>query len=77
MKLLIVEDDQATLDYIIKGFREDGHAADAATNGPDGLYLATTGSYDIANPSVVPEPATIGLVGIAGLGLFFARRRRI
>lgn len=42
-----------------------------------GTTGATTGSYDIANPSVVPEPATIGLVGIAGLGLFFARRRRI
>ncbi len=47
MKLLIVEDDQSTLDYIVKGFHELGHTADTASTGPDGLYLATTGVYDI------------------------------
>lgn len=37
----------------------------------------TTGSYDLSNPSlvVVPEPATMGLLGIFGGGLMFFRRR--
>lgn len=38
---------------------------------------ATSGSYSLSNPSLIPEPATIGLLGIAGLGLFITRRRRI
>ncbi len=29
----------------------------------------------IANAIVIPEPATIGLMGIAGLGMFLARRK--
>lgn len=39
----------------------------------------TTGSYDLSNPSlvVVPEPATIGLMGIAGLCMFARRRMKI
>ena len=47
MKLLIIEDDATTLDYIVKGFHEKGHSSDSASTGPDGLYLATTGAYDV------------------------------
>ena len=47
MKLLIIEDDATTLDYIVKGFHEKGHSTDSASTGPDGLYLATTGAYDV------------------------------
>lgn len=47
MKILIVEDDQTTQAYIKKGFQEQGFAVDIAETGPDGLYLATTGSYDL------------------------------
>ncbi|MDF7825020.1 PEP-CTERM sorting domain-containing protein, partial [Pontiellaceae bacterium B12227] len=28
-----------------------------------------------ANVTVIPEPATLGLLGIAGLGMFLARRK--
>lgn len=47
MKLLVLEDDSATSDYIQKGFQESGAIVDVASNGPDGLFLATTENYDI------------------------------
>lgn len=47
MKLLLVEDDKTTLEYIQKGFQEEGFSVDVADNGPDGLYFATTGEYDL------------------------------
>ncbi|MBS0455962.1 MAG: response regulator transcription factor [Proteobacteria bacterium] len=46
MRILIVEDDPHTLAHIAKGLSEDGHNVDQADNGRDGLFLATTESYD-------------------------------
>lgn len=46
MKLLLVEDDQPTADYLRQGLRELGHACDHAPTGLDGLTAALTGSYD-------------------------------
>lgn len=47
MKLLVIEDDATTRDYIQKGFQETGTIVDTADNGPDGLFLATSEEYDI------------------------------
>jgi len=47
MKLLLVEDDAETAAFTVRGFREQGHAIDYATNGRDGLYLATESGYDV------------------------------
>ena len=47
MKILIVEDDVEVSDYIAKGLKEAGHITDQAFDGKDGLFLATTESYDI------------------------------
>ena len=47
MRLLVIEDDAATADYVAKGFREDGHVVDVARNGRDGLFLAMTEPYDV------------------------------
>ena len=47
MKLLVIEDDKTTLEYIKKGFVEQGNAVDTAENGPDGLFFATSNSYDL------------------------------
>jgi two-component system OmpR family response regulator len=47
MKLLVIEDDKTTLEYIKKGFAEQGHIVDTAENGPDGLFFATSNSYDL------------------------------
>lgn len=47
MRILLIEDDQSVADFIVRGFREAGHAVDHADNGKDGLFLATTESYDV------------------------------
>lgn len=47
MRLLLIEDDQRTADYIKRGAMEDGHVVDHASNGRDGLFLATGETYDV------------------------------
>jgi len=47
MRLLIIEDDKDVLAYIKKGMAEAGHNTDEATNGKDGLFMATTEDYDV------------------------------
>ena len=45
MKILIVEDEVKTGDYLKKGLQEAGFGVDLARNGTDGLHLATSGEY--------------------------------
>ncbi len=45
MRVLIIEDDEATAAYIQKGLIEAGHTVDIATNGDDGLALAANEEY--------------------------------
>jgi len=47
VKILLVEDDRQTADYIAKGLREHGHVVDKTDNGRDGLYMATGEAYDV------------------------------
>jgi len=47
MKILIVEDEQKTGDYLKQGLSESGFVADLARDGIDGLHLALTGDYDL------------------------------
>ena len=47
MKILIVEDEPKTGEYLVKGLSEAGFVVDLARSGRDGLHLATTGDYDI------------------------------
>ncbi|NMH66195.1 response regulator transcription factor [Shewanella salipaludis] len=47
MKVLLVEDDKTTIDYIAKGFLEQGHSIDTASDGHQGLLLATGGHYEL------------------------------
>jgi two-component system copper resistance phosphate regulon response regulator CusR len=47
MKILIVEDEQKTGDYLKQGLSEAGFVADLARDGVDGLHLALTGDYDL------------------------------
>ena len=40
MRLLIIEDDRESADYLVKAFREVGYVADLAGDGEEGLALA-------------------------------------
>ena len=46
MRILIIEDEVRLSNIIKKGFTEDGFAVDQAFDGEEGLYLATSESYD-------------------------------
>ena len=47
MKILLIEDDSGTADYIVGGLTEEGHVVDHAADGHDGLFLATDEPYDL------------------------------
>ncbi len=47
MRLLIIEDDRESADYLVKAFREVGYVADLASDGEEGLSLADSGDYDV------------------------------
>jgi len=46
MRVLIVEDDEDAVRYMIKGLKEAGIAVDHAADGAEGFALATDGRYD-------------------------------
>ncbi|MDP1635116.1 MAG: heavy metal response regulator transcription factor [Gallionellaceae bacterium] len=47
MKILIVEDEQKTGDYLRQGLSEAGFVADLARDGADGVHAALTDDYDL------------------------------
>ena len=47
MKILIIEDDTQTRDYVSTGLKEAGHTVDSARDGYEGLLLAKDGGYDL------------------------------
>ena len=47
MRVLVVEDDKDVAHYIVKGLNEAGHTTDHASEGKQGLFLATTEQYDV------------------------------
>jgi two-component system OmpR family response regulator len=47
MNLLVIEDDDETGQFIKNGLVQAGHKVDLTDNGQDGLYLATTGDFDL------------------------------
>ncbi len=61
MKILIIEDEVKTIDYLKRGLTEQGYSVDAATDGPDGLHLASTGDYD----AIILDIMLPGLDGIS------------
>jgi two-component system, OmpR family, response regulator len=46
MRILIIEDDRETADYLRKGLAENGHVVDHAPTGPQGLAMALESIYD-------------------------------
>jgi two-component system, OmpR family, response regulator len=47
MKILIIEDDNETRDYVSAGLKEAGHSVDSARDGYEGLLLAKEGKHDL------------------------------
>src|SRR5690349_21400375 len=47
MRLLVVEDERKTGEYLKKGLAESGFNVDWAQSGLDGRHLATTEQYDL------------------------------
>ena len=68
MRVLVIEDDAEVAGYIVKGLSESGHVADRAANGKDGLFMATSESYD----AVIVDRM---LPGLEGLQVVEAMRR--
>ncbi|APG27573.1 DNA-binding response regulator [Syntrophotalea acetylenivorans] len=48
MRILLVEDDVRTAQFIKKGFTQAGFAVDCAADGMEGLFMAEDGLYDVA-----------------------------
>ncbi|MDJ0387744.1 response regulator transcription factor [Roseomonas sp. E05] len=61
MRILVIEDDAATADYIAKGLGEEGYVVDLARNGRDGLYLALNEPFDV----IVSDRMLPGADGLA------------
>ncbi|MFV0663316.1 heavy metal response regulator transcription factor [Denitromonas sp.] len=59
MRILIVEDEAKTGDYLKQGLTESGYVVDLARDGMDGLHLALTGDYDL----VILDVMLPGLTG--------------
>ncbi len=47
MRILLIEDDHETADYILRGLHEEGYAADLAKDGQAGLIAAAGGNWDL------------------------------
>ncbi len=47
MKLLLLEDDAETAEFVQRGLAEAGHTVDLATTADDGLHLALEGAHDV------------------------------
>src|SRR6202049_1838526 len=64
MRLLIIEDDRESADYLAKAFREVGHVAELATDGEQGLALAESGDYDVlVVDRMLPKRDGLSLIG--------------
>ena len=64
MRLLIVEDDRAASDYVVRAFREVGHLADQAADGEEGLELALDRQYDVLIVDrMLPKRDGLSLIG--------------
>src|ERR1700730_15860671 len=64
MRLLIIEDDRESADYLVKAFREVGYVAELASDGDEGLALAGSGDYDVlVVDRVLPKSDRRSLIG--------------
>jgi two-component system OmpR family response regulator len=63
MRILVIEDDRSTADYIAKGLTEAGHVVDTARTGKDGLFLALGEPFDmIVADRMLPAPDGLSIL---------------
>jgi two-component system OmpR family response regulator len=60
-RILLVEDDQTTADYILNGLRQEGFTVEHVKNGPDGLHLAASSPFD----AIIMDRMVPGLDGLS------------
>lgn len=61
MRILVIEDDTTTADFISRGFSEEGHVVDVIGEGEAALSQAVTGGYD----ALVVDRMLPGLDGLS------------
>ncbi|HBZ42700.1 MAG TPA: DNA-binding response regulator [Maritimibacter sp.] len=61
MRILVVEDDQTTADFISRGFSEEGHVVDVLGDGREAMGIAMDGEYD----AMVVDRMLPGLDGLS------------
>src|ERR1700740_1041188 len=65
MRLLIIEDDRESADYLAKAFRGVGHFAEPAADGDEGLSMAESGDYDVlVVDRMLPKRDGLSLIGV-------------
>jgi len=64
MRVLLVEDDERTAQFIKKGFLQVGYAVDHADNGEDGFFMAQNAPYDVIVADIMlPKLDGLSLIG--------------
>jgi len=63
MRVLLIEDDRSTADYLAKGLQEAGHVVEVARTGRDGLFLALNEGFDaIITDRMLPGPDGLSIL---------------
>jgi two-component system, OmpR family, response regulator len=62
-KILVIEDDASTSEFIVKGLQEEGFIVDCVANGRDGLFYATDENYG----AIILDRMLPGMDGMAVL----------
>lgn len=62
-RILCIEDDPTTADYVAQGLAEAGYSVDVATDGREGLFRATEGAHDV----IILDRMLPGMDGLAVL----------
>ncbi|MCP5421030.1 MAG: response regulator transcription factor [Gammaproteobacteria bacterium] len=64
MRILVIEDDQSTAAYLVKGLTESGYVVDHASDGHEGLQLAMAEPYQV----LIVDRMLPGLDGMSLIG---------
>ena len=72
MRILLIEDDKQAAAYLVKGLDEAGFNVEHASDGRDGLFLATSEPFDV----VIIDRMLPGLDGLAIIQALRAQGRQ-